>query len=74
MGVVYANWQELSIGLDNGLVPNRRQANDYLNQCVDLIHWRIYATQMGDELMVKEGWKYSHIFIFQKTIWMKVDK
>ena len=37
-------------GLDNGLVPTRRQAIIWTN--ADLIHWRIYAAQQGDELIV----------------------
>ena len=34
-------WQYTSIGLDNGLAPNRRQATIQTNAV--LIHWRIYA-------------------------------
>ena len=34
--------------LDNGLVPNRRQATIWTN--ADTIHWRIYAALEGDEL------------------------
>ena len=37
-----------SIGLDNGLVPNRREAIMWTN--TDPIHWRIYAALGGDEL------------------------
>ena len=37
-----------SIGLDNGLAPNGRQAIILTN--ADPIHWRIYATLCGDEL------------------------
>ena len=37
-----------SIGLDNGLAPNRRQAIIWTN--ADPIHWRIYAVLGGDEL------------------------
>ena len=43
-----SNWQSSSIGLDNGLAPNRRQAIILTN--ADPINWRIYATQGGDEL------------------------
>ena len=42
------NWQWPSICLDNGLTPNRRQANIWTN--ADPIHWRIYAAVGGDEL------------------------
>ena len=42
-----ANWQSSSIGLNNGLAPNRRQAIIWTN--ADPINWRIYAT-LGDEL------------------------
>ena len=41
------NWQQCSIGLDNGLAPNRRQAIIWTN--ADPIHWRIYAALGGDE-------------------------
>ena len=34
--------------IDNGLVPNRRQAIIWTN--TDLIHWHIYAALGGDEL------------------------
>ena len=41
----WSNWQYSSIGLDNGLAPNGRQAtND------DPIHWRIYAALGGNRL------------------------
>ena len=43
-----ANWQSSSIGLDNGLAPNRWQAIIWTN--ADPINWRIYATLGGDEL------------------------
>ena len=42
-----ANWKSSSIGLDNGLAPNKRQAIIWTN--ADPINWRIYAT-LGDEL------------------------
>ena len=41
-------WQYSSIGSDNGLAPNRRQAIVWTN--ADKIHWRIYAALGGDEL------------------------
>ena len=44
------NWQ-LSIGLDNGLAPNRRQAIIWTN--ADLMPWRVYAAPGED------GLKYS---------------
>ena len=37
-----------AFGLDNGLVPNRRQAIIWSN--ADPIHWGIYAALGGDEL------------------------
>ena len=42
-----ANWQWPNIGLDNGLVPNMRQAIIWTND--DSIHWRIYAVLGGDK-------------------------
>ena len=47
-----SNWQSPSIGLDNGLAPNRRQAIIWTN--ANPIHWRIYAALGGDEL-IKHG-------------------
>ena len=38
----------LSIGLDNGLAPKRRQAIILTN--ADLIHWCIYVALGGDKL------------------------
>ena len=38
-----------SIGLDNGLAPNRWQAIIWTN--ADPIHWRIYVALEGDGLM-----------------------
>ena len=38
----------LAFGLDNGLVPNRRQAIIWTN--ADPVYWRIYAALWGDEL------------------------
>ena len=43
-----SNWQYASIGLGNGLVPNRRQAIAWIND--DLVYWTIYAALGGDEL------------------------
>ena len=42
------NLQYSSIGSDNGLPPNRRQAIMWTN--ADPIHWHIYAALGGDEL------------------------
>ena len=44
----------MSIGLDDGLAPNRRQAFIWTN--ADPIHWRIYAALGGDELTVHDIW------------------
>ena len=44
-----SNWQYISLGLGNGLVPNRRQAIIWTN--ADQIHWPIYAALGGDELI-----------------------
>ena len=41
-------WQYVSIGLGNGLAPNRRQAITWTND--DLVHWCIYVALGGDEL------------------------
>ena len=50
--VVYSlgsNWQYDSIGSDNGLAPNRRQAIIWTN--VGMLYWRIYASLGLNELM-----------------------
>ena len=47
------SWQYFSIGLENGLAPNRRQAIIWTND--DPIHWRIYAALGGDELRYING-------------------
>ena len=47
------------IGLDNGLVPMRRQAIIWIND--DPIHWRLYATLGGDELTHWGRNKMAHI-------------
>ena len=39
------------IGLDNGLPPYKRQAIIWTS--TDLIHWRTYAAQGGDELIIQ---------------------
>ena len=44
-----SNWQCTSIGLDNGLAPNRRQVIIWTN--AGLIYWPIYAAPGGDELI-----------------------
>ena len=44
-----SNRQQTSIGLDNGLAPNRQQANILTN--ANPIHWRIYTTLGGDKLI-----------------------
>ena len=56
-----SNWQYPSMGLDNGLVPNKRQAIVWAN--ADPIHWRIYAAIGGDvlrhkvwEWLIRETW------------------
>ena len=47
-GSLGSNWQQPSIGLNNGLAPNRRQAIVWIN--ADLIQWRLYVALRGDEL------------------------
>ena len=74
-----------SIGLDNGLVPNRQQAIIWPNAA--LIHWRIYAALGGDELEyeyeletcghIYTGANFSISFIHEGLSWkhlMKGDK
>ena len=60
-----ANRQHPSIGLDNGLAPNRRQAINWTN--ADPIHWRIYAALGGDELMESTS-QYNNV-LSRKCIW-----
>ena len=43
-----SNRQEPSIGLDNGVEPNRWQA--IISANAEPIHWRIYAALGGDDL------------------------
>ena len=50
-----SNWQYPSIDLDNGLVPNRRQAIIWNN--ADQMHVRIYSALRGDKLH-DTLWKY----------------
>ena len=58
----------LSIGLDNGLAPNRRQTIIWTN--ADPIHWRIHAALGGDELRFRV--KCMLWFKFMPTNW--IDK
>ena len=55
-----SNRQSSSIGLDNGLAPNRWQAIIWTN--ADSISWRIYATLGGDEL--------TQMFIVSVCVWI----
>ena len=48
-----SGWQQVSIGSDNGLAPNRRQAITWISG--DPVRWRIYAALGRDELMLSEG-------------------
>ena len=41
-----SNWQQPSVGLDNGLAPNRRQAIIRTN--ADPTNWRLHAVLWGD--------------------------
>ena len=51
-----SNWHFPSIGLDNGLAPNRRKTIIWTN--ADPIHCRIYAALGGDELRnIEMLWK-----------------
>ena len=66
------NSQKPSIGLNNGLVPNRRQAIIWTN--ADLIHWCIYVALGGDELMCKITGRSTHmvselLFMASRTSW-----
>ena len=50
------NEQYPSIGLGNGLAPNRRQAIIWAN--VDPVHWRLYAELGGDLLItMRSGYR-----------------
>ena len=57
-----SDWQQSSIGLDNGLAPNRRQAINWIDS--DPIHWRIFAALGGNELMI---YTQSHIYLMTKV-------
>ena len=48
-----SNWQPPNTGLDNGLVPNRRQAIIWTN--ADPFHWRMYVA-LGGGGGVGGGW------------------
>ena len=62
---LWSNWQSSSTGLDNGLVPARRQAIIWTNG--DPIHWHIYATLGADELkeVSKRGIVFGNELSFQ---------
>ena len=47
-----SNWQYVSTGLDNGLVPNKWQAISWSSD--GLVYWRIYASLGLNELKVPE--------------------
>ena len=67
--------KKYSIGLDNGLAPNRRQDIIWTN--ADPIHWRIYAALGGDELTLWGRDKMAAIFqtTFSNAFpWMKIYK
>ena len=59
------NWQQHSIGLDNGLAPNRRQAINGTN--ADPIHWRIYAALGGDVLIKEDTYLQGKVSISHKV-------
>ena len=50
-----SNWQYDSIGSDNGLAPNRRQA--IISTNADLIHWRKHAAVGEVELKAEDNIK-----------------
>ena len=54
-----SNWQYVSIGSGNGLVPNRRQTITWTK--ADLVHWCIYAALKGDELKSQGSVVFSSI-------------
>ena len=57
-----SNWYVPSIGLDNGLSTNRRQAIIWTN--ADRIHWCINAALGWDELI--QGWTLAmHLLMYQ---------
>ena len=73
------NSQQPSIGYDNGLAPNRRQAIIWNN--ADPIHWRIYAALRRDELtaivmcpllMIKVCRRWHGVTIYSPVKWRRV--
>ena len=52
-----------SIGLDNGLTPNRRQAIIWTN--ADPIQWRIYAAQ--GEMSFNKCINLTHALVFHRS-------
>ena len=59
------NWQQPSIGLDNGLAPKWRQAINGTN--ADPIHWRIYAALGGDVLIKEDTYLQGKVSISHKV-------
>ena len=64
----WSNWQYPSIGLENGLVPNRRQAIIWTN--ADPIQWRIYAAMGGDELKKSSKGVLCHYMYFGEKLYI----
>ena len=68
-----SNWQWSSIGLDNGLAPNRRQAIIRTN--ADPIHWRIYVALGGRGWWFKRGPHFANIYVMTSSlcgqIWLR---
>ena len=62
-----SNWQYPSIGLDNGLTPNGRQAIIWTNAAPIL--WRIYAALGGDELNSKRLTAKSGNVVMNVSLW-----
>ena len=62
------SWQYLSIGFDNGLVPNRRQAFIWTN--ADLTHWCIYVALGGDELTGTKTCISNYSTVFYGMWWL----
>ena len=52
---------QLTIGLDNGLALNRRQAIIWTN--ADPVHWYIHAAIGGDELTMHESFNILEIIL-----------
>ena len=61
-----SNWQEASIGLNNGMALNRRRAIIWTN--AGPIHWRIYAVIGGDELKLGHSWVIAHTVLCECAI------